>query len=78
MRCAIPLPPGPTTSMKLPMVALCWNVLWSICASSPATVSQYCTLPAIWKVLRVTCTWVAPTGTDSPRAPVSRKPDSTT
>src|SRR5207248_2631293 len=31
--------------MKLPSVLLCWNVLWSIPTSSPATVSQYCVDP---------------------------------
>ena len=78
MFCAMPLLPGPTTSMKLPIVLLCWNVLWSICASSPPTVSQYWTLPAIWKVLRATWMCVAPTGMDSPCDPVSLKPDSIT
>jgi hypothetical protein len=74
----MPAVPGPTTSMKLPSVLLCWNVLWSTCASSPPTTSQYFTLLASWKVLRVNWMCVAPTGMDSPRDPVNRKPAMTT
>src|SRR2546423_6058157 len=70
--------PGPTTSMKLPAVLLCWNVLWSICASSPATVTQYCTLPASWNRLRVSWTCVTPAGMSRPCEPVSRNPASAT
>src|SRR2546430_10957507 len=70
--------PGPTASTKFPSVLLCWNVLWSIWASSPLTCSQYCTLPASWTVLRVNWMCVAPTGMDSPREPVNRKPATTT
>src|SRR5439155_20761812 len=59
--------PGPTTSMKLPTVLLCWNVLWSISTSSAATVSQYCVEPLdSCTRLRLNVTWCADVGIDMP------------
>src|SRR4051812_37772379 len=74
----MPLDPGPESWKNTPAVVLCWNVLWSTSASSPATVSQLPTLEASWKTFRLIRSWVSPTGTLMPELPLSTNPDSVT